>query len=413
MADTNKPTIEDVNQTLDKLGNAVGAFETAHAKWGEEVETIGKASAETDAKIEAIVADMVKYDEVMADIRAKMDRPEFTLDGKETEDAINEILKGQFNQYIRKGFEALEDETLTGLVKHHRDLVAKGLTESVNPTAGFLVRPEQSNEIIKSVNEQSPIRSIARIISIGSLAYEIPKRTAQFTATWASETGGRDETTGLAYGEERIPVHILHARVDVTHNLLEDSFVNIESELNTEFAEQFALAEGTAFVTGTGIGRPEGFNVNAAVLAASTTSATNDAIDADDYRELLYNQLKEPYHANSTWVMNRTTLGATMKLKDGNGQYLLQPGMQLGAPSLILGRPYILATDMPAIANGAEALALGDFKKGYMIVDRVGISVQRVEDTQTIEAGGVAIFARKRVGGQVINAEAIKLLTIQ
>lgn len=406
---TYEPTVQDVKKSIDDLGSAVDAFKKAHAKQEEEIIANGKSTAETNAKVELIIEDLLKNQEEMQVIKAAMDNPGMQTDPAE-EDAK---LKKAFDDFYRKGHMMAGSESMKRVNEYGQALISKGLTESISPTAGFLVRPEQSNEIIKGVNERSPIRTIANVKTIGTNVWEGPKRTAQFAAVWVSETGTRPETAGLAYGIERITANELQAMVPVTNALLEDAFVNIESELNMEFSEQFALAEGTAFVSGSSIGRPEGFTVNAAVLAAATTSATNDLIAADDYRELLYNQLKEPYHANSTWVMHRTTMGATMKLKDGQGQYLWQPGMTIGVPSAILGRPFILATDMPVIANGAEALALGDFRRGYVIVDRVGLMIKRVEDTVTIDEGGVRFYARRRTGGQVVLAEAIKLLTIQ
>ena len=408
-----EPTIADVKTSVDGLGNALSEFKLTQKQSEKETLDHGHILSLTNLKLQALADEMVKHEESLVAIAAKQDRPE---NGDKEADEENERKSGLMNEYLRKGLAGISGETKDALIADHAKhpaFMSKDLTESVNPTAGFLVRDEQSDEIITSVTEFSPIRQIARVISIGSMAWEGPKRTAQFSASWVSETGTRAETTGLAFGMERIPVHELHARVDMSNALMEDSFVNLEAFLNVEFAERFAVAEGTAFVTGTGIGRPEGFNVNTATVAGATTSGTVGALDADDFSSLLIGALQEPYHPNSTWVMNRTTLRDAMQLKDGNGQFIWQPGLAAGIPGAILGRPFILATDMPAVATGAEALAIGDFRRGYMIVDRIGINVRRIEDTQTASAGGIAIFARKRVGAQVVNAEAIKLLTIQ
>jgi HK97 family phage major capsid protein len=282
------------------------------------------------------------------------------------------------------------------------------------------VRPEQANEIIIGLTEFSPIRQVADVVTISSMAWEGPKETGKDVAVWVSETGSRAESAGAAYGMERIPVHEMSARKSISFSLAEDSFVNIESLMNAQFIRAFATLEGTAFVSGDGVGKPEGFLVNAATLADATTSGTVDELNADDFSQLLYGNksdattgLKEGYHANATWAFHRTTLGEARRLKDGQGQYLWQPGLAAGVPNTILDRPYILATDMPVVATGNESVALGDFRIGYKIIDRIGITVQRVMDSTTMDEGGFRLYARKRTGGQVVVAEAIKLLTIQ
>lgn len=403
------PEIVEMKTAMDGLGNAFSALQAIQSTADEQIKRNGDVSALTNIALQNVTEEMIKIEESIIELKAKGDRPPVG----EEEDKTNERKSFLMDEYCRKGLAGMDPEYLKEMTVTQEEFRVKGLTESVNPTAGFLVRDEQANEIIKSVTEFSPMRQIAKVITIGSMAWEGPKRTAQFSATWVSETGSRSETPGLAYGIERIPVHELHARVDLTNALMEDSFINLEAELNMEFAERFAVAEGTAFVTGTGINRPAGFMLNTALLTASTTSKVNDLLHGDDFSSLLIGALKEPYQANATWVMNRQTLMAAMQLKDANGQYIWQPGLVAGIPGAILGRPYVLMTDIATIANGAEVLAIGDFKKGYQIVDRIGINVKRIDDVSTTESGGVAIFARKRVGAQVINAEAIKLLTIQ
>lgn len=403
-------SVEDVNAAVAGLGSAFEALKVKQSVADQQVKDNGFVSALTNLELQRITGVMVTQEETLAAIKAKQDRP--PVNGGETDEA-NDRKKFLMNEYIRKGITVMDPAHVKEMTVTQQEFVTKGLTESTLPTAGFLVRPEQQTEILKGINEISPIRQISRVIQIGSLAVEFPKRTGQFAAVWEGETGPSAETTGLTFGIERIPVNNLRARVDLTHNLLEDAFVNLEAFLNEEFIEQFMLAEGTAFVTGTGIGRAEGFTINPATLAAATTSGTSNALNADDFSELFIGQLKEPYWANATWVMNRTTLRDAMQLKDGNSQFIWQPGLAAGIPGTILGRPFIMATDMPAVATGAEALAIGDFRRGYLIVDRIGINMQRITDVSTMEAGGVAIFARKRLGAQVIISEAIKLLTIQ
>ena len=127
----------------------------------------------------------------------------------------------------------------------------------------------------------------------------------------------------------------------------------------------------------------------------------------------LVHNIKSEYGRNGVFVFNRSTLAAIRKLKDTAGQYVFQVGMSLtgGASNTILGYPYVEATDMPDVAGGAYPVAFGDFRRAYMIVDRVSLAVLRDPFTQAT-TGNVRYIARRRVGGQVVQAEAINKLKI-
>ena len=273
---------------------------------------------------------------------------------------------------------------------------------------------ERVNEIIKAAIEFSPIRTIARVRRTSRRDIEIPKRTGVFSAVWEGEQDSTSETTGLTYGLETIPVHKTRALVDVSNELLEDSEFNIESELDSEFGEQFGVAEGTAFVNGNGVKRPEGFMTNADVgftvsgSAAAITDANGQANGLIDVQHAI----KAVYAQNATWVLNRTTLGTVRKIKDGNNNYIWQPGLVSGIPNSILGSPYIEATDMPDVVADAFPIAFGDFRRAYTIVDRIQLSVLRDPFTQAQGSDVTRFIARRRVGGQVVLAEAVRKLKV-
>ena len=178
--------------------------------------------------------------------------------------------------------------------------------------------------------------------------------------------------------------------------------------MQSEFSEQFAKAEGTAFVNGNAVGKPEGFMTNGSV--GSVNSGDADEITADGLISLVHS-IKNPYSNNGTFVFNRTTLAKIRKLKDTAGQYVFQAGMMLtgGVTNSILGQSYVEATDMPSEGAGTFPVAFGDFRRGYMIVDRVSLAVLRDPFTQAT-TGNVRYIARRRVGGQVILPEAIAKL---
>ena len=238
----------------------------------------------------------------------------------------------------------------------------------------------------------------------------MPSRTATFSAVFVAEQGTRSETTGYTTQQEEIPTHEMYALVDISEQLLEDSVFNLEAEMQQEFATQFAKAEGTKFITGTGVGAPEGITINGDV--GTTNSGNGTALTANGLLDLVH-AIKSDYTNNATFVFNRTTLAAIRKLQDTAGQYVFQAGMLLtgGVPNTILGYPYVEMPDMPDVAASAKPVAFGDFSRGYMIVDRVGLAVLRDPFTQAT-SGNVRYYARKRVGGQVVLAEAIRTQTV-
>jgi HK97 family phage major capsid protein len=306
------------------------------------------------------------------------------------------VSKPEFGLLIivcRKGFDALDNAE------------KKALTVSNDSTGGYLAPPEYVRELLKTVTEISPIRSIARVRSTGQRSVQVPKRTSTFAAQWVAESGTRSETTGYNVGLEEIPAHEYYAMVDISEQDLEDSVFDLEAEMQSEFATQFAKAEGTAFVSGNAVGKPEGILTNTSV--SSVNSGNGTALTADGLLTLVHS-IKSEYSRNGTFVFNRGTLAAIRKLKDTAGQYVFQAGMMLtgGVTNTILGFPYIEATDMPDVGSGTKPVAFGDFNRGYMIIDRIQMAVLRDPFTQAT-TGNVRYIARRRVGGQVVQAEAI------
>jgi len=249
---------------------------------------------------------------------------------------------------------------------------------------------------------------VASIRQTSQRFVELPKKTGSIAAVWVAETGTRSETTGMAYGLENVPVHEMSAVVDISFADLEDSAFNMEEEIVNECSEQFGVAEGTAFVSGNAIGKPQGILTNEDI--DYTASGDADEITADGLMDIFYD-LKSAYANNAVWLLNRQTLKAIRKLKAGDGHYLWQPNIGLGTPPTICERPYIECVDMPDIAANAYPVVLGDFKRGYKIIDRIAISITRDNLTQA-SSGKCRFTARKRVGGQVVLAEAIRKLKI-
>ena len=403
---------EEIKDVLDNLQKGFADFKEAQNQKIEELEKKGSVDPLTIEKIDKIVDDVTKFDK---------DRQDFEIQKKGLEEAQQKLEKIEtalarpqtgevnaaevdrkmqvFDTWLRKGESAIDP------------VEKKALYESDETLGGFYAPTEYVADLIKGVTEISPIRSIARIRNTSNRGIEIPKRTGTFAASFVSETATRSETTGYLTGLMKIDAHEMYALVDISNAMLEDSAFNLESEMNEEFASQFAKKEGASFVSGTGVEQPQGFTDSGAGVS-STNSGSGTALTANGLLDLMYD-IKSDYMANATFVMNRGTFGAILKLEDTEGQKIFVNSMSFvgGAPNTILGKPYILAEDMPDVAGSAKPVAFGDFSRAYTIVDRIGLSVQRDPFSQAT-SGNIRYTARRRVGGAVVLAEAIRLQNI-
>jgi HK97 family phage major capsid protein len=288
----------------------------------------------------------------------------------------------------------------------------KSLSVTADTAGGYLAPREFVQEIIKAEVLMSPVRSLARVRQTGMRSVQVPKRTGTFAAQWVAEQGTKSETTGLTYGLEEIPTHELYALVDISNQMLEDSAFDMQAEIVMEASEQFAVAEGAAFVSGTGVGKAEGFTSTAAGLSSSNSGSATTIADADGQANGLLSAkyaIKTAYARNATWGLNRTTLGSVRKLKDSQKNYIWLPGIQNGAPNTIDGDPYAELPDMPNEGAGTFPIVYGDFRRAYTWVDRISMEMLRDPYTQAT-SGNIRFIVRKRVGGQVVLSEALQLV---
>ena len=396
---------EEIKQALTEYGQAFEVFKEANDQRLERLEKgkgedslltekMGKIETKLDSledinqSVTQAKAAQEGIAEKVTQLETVLSRPSSGYDTKSVDEHC-----AAFEKYCRKGMEGLDD------------MERKVLTVSNDSTGGYIAPPEFVRELLKTVTEISPIRSIARIRSTAQRSIQVPKRSGQFSAAWVAESGTRSETTGWTVGLEEIPAHETYAMVDISEQDLEDTVFDLESEMQAEFSEQFALGEGTAFVSGNAVGKPEGFMTNGDVGEAVSGHAST--LLADGLITLVHS-IKSEYARTATFVFNRTTLSAIRKLKDTAGQYVFQAGMMLtnGVTNAVLGYPYVEATDMPSEGSNTYPVAFGDFRRAYMIVDRVSMAVLRDPYTQAT-SGNVRYIARRRVGGQVVQAEAI------
>ncbi|NSX94508.1 phage major capsid protein [Agrobacterium tumefaciens] len=326
----------------------------------------------------------------LADLETRMNRPGGT--GNPGDDEIS-LERRAFANFLRLGDNRMDPEETRALIVGD------------DTKGGYLAPAEFQTEVIKGIVEISPIRQAVRVGSTSAGSVILPKLTGRPTASWVGEDEERDETT-MTYGQLEIPIHEIACFIDVSLRLLEDSAINVESEIATELSQEFALKENAAFSNGNGAKKPLGIQQVPNIAEVINGHATN--ISADQLIGLMY-AMPAAYRNNGSWLMNGTTLGKVRTIKDGQGNYLWQPSYQAGQPSTLLGRPVIEDPTMPDIANGTFPIYYGDFSKAYRVYDRVGMSVLRDPYTQATK-GMVRFHARRRVGGGPTLTEALRKL---
>ena len=392
-----------VKEAVESMGKAFEEFKVTNDKKLSDLEKKGSTDPLVEDKLSKIEKSLdsledinqqvtlakkrqEQHEEKLATFESMLKRPNVGGSDDQVEKKV-----AIFDRWLRKGKESLAPEEI------------KALTVSDDTSAGFLAPPEYMRELLKTLTEISPVRSIARVRATSQRSVQVPVRSATFTAQWTAESGTRSETTGYTTQLEEIPCHEVYALVDISEQELEDSVFDLESEMQQEFATQFAKAEGNAMTVGDKINKPEGFTTN---VGTSVTGGSG-VLTADTLLDLVHS-VKTPYNQNGTLAFNRNTLADIRQLKDSAGQYVFQPGMMLtaGVPNTILGYPYVEMPDMADVASSAICIVFGDFRSAYMVVDRVNLSILRDPFTQAT-SGNVRYVARRRVGGQVVLNEAL------
>ena len=416
--------LNELKGAVDAVGAAFEAFKSTNDARLAEIEKKGSADVVTRDKLDRIETSLSKYEslnqklvqaelaaknasESAADLAAKLNR---MGSGKAAPEA--DEVKARANDWMRAVVRSIArgDGALSESERKSLDGVAaemKSLSLSPDTLGGYLAPTEYVREIIKGVVEVTPFRAVARNRQTTQKAIQLPKRTGTFSAQWVQEQGTRSETTGLTYGMDEIPTHEMYALVDITNQMLEDAAFNMEAEVRAEATEQFAKAEGAAFLSGSGVGRPFGF-LNATISTVNSGAAA--ALTADGLLSVYYG-IKTDYARAAVWMLNRSTIGQIRRLKDGDGEYLWAPGLAGGVPNTINGAPYVEAADMPDVGASAKPVAFGDFRRGYVIVDRIAMEMLRDPYTQAT-SGAVRMIFRRRVGGQVVLPEAIVLQNV-
>jgi HK97 family phage major capsid protein len=400
-----KAVPDRIEDAFDGFMSAFEAFKDANDTRLGEIEKKLSADVVTRDKVDRINKAMDEQKRAIDQLVLKKARP--ALGGGDASSL--EVLehKAAFETYIRRGDDG-------GL----RALEEKAFSTAVATDGGYLVPNETDTEIGRRLSVVSPIRGLATVRQVSGHVLKKPFALAGLATGWVAETGARTETTTPSLAELSFETMELYAMPAATQGLLDDAAVDIESWIASEVDIAFGEQEGTAFVTGNGTNRPKGFlaytNVanaswswgNIGYLATGVAGGFAASGPGDILIDAAY-ALKAGHRQNAHYIMNRTTQAAVRKFKDAQGNYLWQPPSAVGQPATLMGFPVTEAEEMPDIASNAFAIAVGDFRAGYLVVDRMGVRVLR--DPYSAKPY-VLFYTTKRVGGGVQNFEAIKLV---
>ncbi|MEP3052319.1 MAG: phage major capsid protein [Erythrobacter sp.] len=354
----------------------------------------------TDAEIQTLRSDVDEVKTRMDKVSRAASRP--TIAGGAATGEAKSFVEG----YLRRGQES-EIKSLTGVV----------------PSDGGYAVPQEIDALIaRELAEISPIRAIAQVVKTGSSGYRKLVATGGTASGWVSETSPRPETDAPEFAEIAPPTGDLYANPAASQTMLDDAGFNLETWLASEIANEFARAEGAAFVAGSGSDQPEGFlsvptaTAEDGLRAFGTVqyigSGDANGFDTSPDAKLidLIHTMKSGHRQGASFVMNSATLAEVRKLKTADGAFLWQPGLVEGQPDRLLGYPVVEAEDMPDIASGNTPIAFGNFRHGYLIAERSATQILRDPFTNK---PFVHFYATKRVGGKVVDSNAIKLLKIE
>jgi HK97 family phage major capsid protein len=347
----------------------------------------------TEEKVERIASALESQKRTLDRLVLKGRRPELGGSGRGAAEVSEH--KAAFDTYFRTG-------EMSGLKR----LESKALVAGVDADGGYLVPEETEAEIGRRLTVVSPIRAIAGIRTVSSNLYKKPFATTGFQTGWVGETDPRPETDTPPLVELEYPVMEIYAMPAATTTLLDDAAVDIDKWIAGEVEMAFAEQETAAFVAGNGVKKPRGFLSyptapeptwnwsEIGYLVTSEAGAFADTNASDVLVDAVY-ALKAGYRQNAHWVMNRKTQAAIRKLKDADGHYLWAPPATADARATIMNFPVVEAEDMPDIGVDSLSIAFGDFSRGYLIVDRVGVRVLRGVPRAWRQPGGQR-FGRPR-----------------
>ena len=406
------PDTNEIKKLLDGYDQTVQAFMTKTDETLADLQKKGQIDPLDNETGKKMQADLDGLKKSIDNLRLAEARPVITgPDGQKTALTDDQIEhKQKFDAFFRKGNE-------DGL----REMEAKTLSVGSDPDGGYTVPVQMETAIDRVITEISPIRSVARVVQVSTASYKKRVSMGGATSGWVGEQADRDNTNTPKMDVLEFPVMELYANPSATQSILDDSAISIDEWLSEEVSIEFAQQEGAAFINGNGAAKPRGFmsydtveedNWSWGKLGHRNTGVNGGFLDTDpgdsatNIIDLTY-ALKPAFRSNARFAMNRKTVSDVMKLRDADGRPLWHTNLREGQPDLLMGYPILEAEDMPDISAGSKSIVFGDFRRGYIIVDRMGVRVLR--DPFSAKPY-IQFYTTKRVGGGIGHYEALKFL---
>lgn len=401
---------KDIKTLIEDQGKAWDEFKKTNDARLQQIEENGVASADLEEKLAKINGDLDKIGRDLDEVSKKANRQP-APDGKShlTDEEIE--YKAGLVKYIRTGRE-------DGL----RELEGKALITESDPDGGYLVDTEMDSMIDRVASTITGLREIATVRTIGAGSYKKFVKTRGISGGWLDENASSSEDAGgsnLSFSEIEIRPSKIYAEPWISNEMLEDAFYDLEADITDEAGITFREVEGSAFITGNGVKKPRGITSYDAVanasyewgkvgyIASGAAGAFATSAPADKLISLQH-ALRQQYRPGARWLMSDTTLGVVRQFKDASGAYYMwQPDTTAGFGGRLLGSPVSIDDYMPAIAANSLSVAYGNFARGYTIVDRRGTALIRDNVTKK---GVTKMHLSRRVGGGIVNFEAIKFL---
>ncbi len=398
----------EIKAATAELAHAFETFKDANDQRLNEIEKKNTNDVVLEEKVNRINSEISKLQDNLSGLKTALARPGSAAQA--SFGAGDSQHKQAFMRYVTKGAEA-----------ELHAIQAKGMSVISDPDGGFMVPSELSERIITRQFDTTPMRQLATVMTVNAEAIEMLRDTNEADALWLNELDTRSDSEAGQLGRVRISVFELYAQPKATQKLLDDAGLNVEEWLTAKIAGRFARKENAAFVNGDGVTQPRGFTTYTTAATADDSRAWGTlehygtgsagafaASNPGDALIALMHRLRAGYLPKAAWIMPRAVAELIRKFKESTtNAYIWQPGLAAGAPSTLLGFPVYLGEDMPALSSGSLSVAFGNFAEGYTIVDRVGLRILRDPYTAV---PFVKFSCSKRVGGDVTNFEAIKLL---
>ncbi len=393
---------KDVEQVAQELQ---AKFDTFKQKNDKRIEAIEQEKSALAGQVETLNGKLSELDELKTSLEKELLDVKRPGGGSQTKEAGEH--KAAFMNFLRKGRE-------DGL----RDLEQKALQVGVDEDGGYAVPEDLDRSILNLLKDAVVMRQEATVISVGGAEYKKLVNLGGTASGWVGETDPRPVTDASKLTQIAPFMGEIYGFPMATQKMLDDAFFNVESWINSELADEFSEKEEVAFTSGDGLNKPKGFMAYESSLDTDKTrpfgklqhilSGAAGAVTADAILKLVYT-LRKTHRNGARFMMNNNSLFAVRLLKDAEGNYLWRPGIELGQPSVLAGYGIAENEQMPDIAAGAKAIAFGNFRRGYTIVDRIGTRILRDPYTNKPFVG---FYTTKRTGGMLTDSQAIKLLQI-